>query len=47
MAILECNNIDNPNGCKFGEFIGKELVNETMKIFNLSKRKEDTFKRKQ
>ena len=35
--------VDNPNGCRFGEFIGEELVEETRKMFNLSKRREDTF----
>ena len=35
--------VDNPNGCNFGQFIGEELVEETRKMFNLSKRREDTF----
>lgn len=35
--------VDNPNGCNFGQFIGEELIEETRKMFNLSKRREDTF----
>ncbi|MCI5648210.1 MAG: alpha/beta hydrolase [Fusicatenibacter sp.] len=36
--------VDNPNnGEKFGEFIGKELLDLTRKLFPLSRRREDTF----
>lgn len=35
--------VDHPNGNDYGKFIGEELVTETRRMFNLSKRKEDTF----
>lgn len=35
--------VDNPNGNKFGEYIGEEIVNVTRAMFNLSKKREDTF----
>lgn len=34
---------DNNSGMKFGEFIGKELVEATRRMFPLSDKKEDTF----
>lgn len=36
--------VNNPNGCeRYGEFIGKELVEITRKMFKLSEKREDTF----
>lgn len=35
--------VDHPNGDKYGEFIGEELVNVTRELFPLSTKREDTW----
>ena len=35
--------VDDRNGMKYGEFIGKELVEATRRMFPLSDKREDTF----
>lgn len=35
--------IDHPNQNNYGKFIGKELIDVTRQLFNLSHKKEDTF----
>lgn len=35
--------VDHPNGDRYGEFIGKELVEITRRMFPLSRKREDTF----
>ncbi|MCC5894529.1 MAG: acetylesterase [Alkalibacterium sp.] len=35
--------VDHPSGDNYGKFIGRELVEETRKLFPLSDKREDTF----
>ena len=35
--------VDHPGGDRYGEFIGKELVDVTRRMFPLSKKREETF----
>ncbi|GEN51698.1 alpha/beta hydrolase [Alkalibacterium pelagium] len=35
--------VDHPNGNNYGKFIGEELIDETRKLFPLSKKRDDTW----